>query len=97
MKMMNGLLFVGALSVLSLVACGGAAPTPPESDWQVGHGGGGSDGAAWTNPIPNVDADNSIAVAIATAPAKRFAFILVGPSRNVHSLCCRSDTRVSPS
>jgi hypothetical protein len=46
MKIKNGLLFVGALSILSLVACGGAAPpapAAPDTASAAGAAGGAGD------------------------------------------------------
>ena len=52
--------------------CVGAAPGP---GWQFTHGGGGSDGAAWTMPAPDGKVDSPSPVAIAAAPARCFISI----------------------
>ncbi len=43
MKIKNGLLFAGALSMLALVACGGAAPPAPAAPDTASAAGAGGD------------------------------------------------------
>jgi hypothetical protein len=49
----------------------------PGPGWQVGHGGGGSDGAALTSPAPNVSVDRPTPAAVAAAAAISFTYILI--------------------